>query len=140
MLLELDNITYKLYYEYRLEYSLSSKVISESMTKKIHTNFEEFENELLQDPEIRKEYESLKPKYEMIQRLIKRRNQLRMSQSQLARTVGTRQPAISRLERGDFNNITLSTLIKVAHALDLDLDISLKARRSKIVACSKATA
>jgi transcriptional regulator with XRE-family HTH domain len=70
----------------------------------------------------------------MIQRLIKRRNQLRMSQSQLARTVGTRQPAISRLERGDFSNVTLSTLIKVARALDLDIDISLKARRTKVIA------
>ena len=99
------------------------------MNKKKPTNFEEFEGELLKDPEIRKEYEDLKPKYEMIQSLIKRRNQLRMSQSQLARTVGTRQPAISRLERGEFNNVTLSTLIKVAHALDLDLDISLKTRR-----------
>jgi predicted transcriptional regulator len=104
------------------------------MNKKHTTNFEEFEGELLKDSEIRKEYEDLKPKYEMIQSLIKRRNQLRMSQSQLARTVGTRQPAISRLERGDFNNVTLSTLIKVAHALDLDLDISLKARRMKVTA------
>lgn len=104
------------------------------MTKKTPTNFEELEGELLQDPEIRKEYENLTPKYEMIQSLIKRRNQLRMSQSQLARTVGTKQPAISRLERGDFNNVTLSTLIKVAHALDLDLDISLKTRRSKVTA------
>jgi predicted transcriptional regulator len=102
------------------------------MNKKKPTNFEDFEGELLKDPEIRKEYEYLKPKYEMIQSLIKRRNQLRMSQSQLARTVGTRQPAISRLERGEFNNVTLSTLIKVAHALDLDLDISLKARRTKV--------
>ena len=104
------------------------------MNKKKPTNFEEFEGELLRDPEIRKEYESLKPKYEMIQSLIKRRNYLRMSQSQLARTVGTKQPAISRLERGEFNNVTLSTLIKVAHALDLDLDISLKARRTKVTA------
>jgi predicted XRE-type DNA-binding protein len=104
------------------------------MNKKKPTNFEEFEGELLKDPEIRREYEDLKPKYDMIQSLIKRRNQLRMSQSQLARTVGTRQPAISRLERGEFNNITLSTLIKVAHALDLDLDISLKTRRTKVTA------
>ncbi|MDD5702142.1 MAG: XRE family transcriptional regulator [Dehalococcoidales bacterium] len=104
------------------------------MNKKKPTNFEEFEGELLKDPEIRKEYEELKPKYEMIQSLIKRRNQLRMSQSQLARTVGTKQPAISRLERGEFNNVTLSTLIKVAHALDLDLDISLKAKRTKVIA------
>ncbi len=104
------------------------------MNKNKPTNFEEFEGELLRDPEIRKEYESLKPKYEMIQSLIKRRNQLRISQSQLAKTVGTKQPAISRLERGEFNNVTLSTLIKVAHALDLDLDISLKTRRTKVPA------
>ena len=104
------------------------------MNKKKATNFEKFEGELLKDPEIRKEYEYLKPKYEMIQSLIKRRNQLRISQSQLARIVGTRQPAISRLERGEFNNVTLSTLIKVANALDLDLDISLKARRTKVLA------
>jgi predicted XRE-type DNA-binding protein len=104
------------------------------MNKKTPTNYEEFEGELLKDKDIRKEYQDLKPKYEMIQSLIKRRNQLRISQSQLARTVGTRQPAISRLERGEFNNVTLSTLIKIAHALDLDLDISLKARRRKIPA------
>ena len=104
------------------------------MNKNKPTNFEEFEGELLRDPEIRKEYESLKPKYEIIQSLIKRRNQLRISQSQLAKTVGTKQPAISRLERGEFNNVTLSTLIKVAHALDLDLDISLKTRRTKVPA------
>jgi predicted XRE-type DNA-binding protein len=101
------------------------------MNSKKATNFEEFEAELLQDPEILMEYEGLKPKYNMIQSLIKRRNQLCISQSQLARVVGTKQPAISRLERGEYNNITLSTLIKVANALDLDLDISLRVRRKK---------
>jgi predicted XRE-type DNA-binding protein len=104
------------------------------MNKKQPTNFDDFESKLLQDSEILKEYEYLEPKYEMIQSLIKRRNQLRMSQSQLARTVGTKQPAISRLERGEFNNVTLSTLIKVAHALNLDMNISLKARKTKIPA------
>ncbi len=99
------------------------------MNKKKATNFEEFESELLEDSEVQKEYERLKPKYDMIRSMIRRRNQLRMSQSQLAKTIGTRQPAISRLERGEFNTITLSTLIKVADALDLDLDISLKAKR-----------
>lgn len=96
------------------------------MNKKNGTNFAEFEAELLQDPEVRREYEDLKPKYDLIQSIIKRRNQLCISQSQLAKVIGTRQPAISRLERGEYNNITLSTLMKVASALDLDLDISLK--------------
>ncbi len=110
------------------------------MNKKKTTNFEEFEAELLQDPEIRKEYDNLKPKYDLVQGLIKRRNQLCLSQSQLAKVIGTRQPAISRLERGEYNNITLSTLMKVANALDLDLDISLKVRRTKVMACHKVQA
>lgn len=108
------------------------------MKKKKATSFEEFEAGLLQDSEIKNEYEALAPKYDMIKSIIKRRNQLSMSQSQLAQTIGTRQPAISRLERGDFNNITLSTLMKVAQALDLDLDISLRARNPKVTTANKA--
>ena len=96
------------------------------MVSKKTTVYDEFEASLLENPEIRKEYEALKPKYEMIQKLIERRNKLNMSQTQLAKIIGTKQPAISRLERGDYNT-TLETLFKVASALDLDLEISLKA-------------
>ena len=98
------------------------------MTNKKATNYEEFEAELLKRPGIRREYEALQPKYDMIRSLIERRNQLQMSQTKLAKVVGTKQPAISRLEKGDYNT-TLSTFFKVANALDLD--ISLKVRRRK---------
>ena len=98
------------------------------MANKSGTKYEDFEAELLRKPEIRREYEALKPKYEMIKALIERRNQLRISQTQLAKAIGTKQPAISRLERGD--NITLDTLHRVADALSLDLDISVKARKT----------
>jgi DNA-binding XRE family transcriptional regulator len=91
------------------------------------TNYDEFEAGLLEKPEIRKEYDALKPKYEMIRSLIERRNKLGISQTELARIIGTKQPAISRLEKGDYNT-TLNTFFKVAEALDLD--ISLKARRT----------
>jgi len=96
------------------------------MTNKKATNYEEFKAELLKKPQIRKEYEALKPKYDMIRSLIERRNQLHISQTQLAKMIGTRQPAISRLEKGD-HNTTLSTFFKVASALNLD--ISLKAQK-----------
>ena len=86
------------------------------------TSYEEFEAELLEDPEIRKEYDALKPKYAMIQSLIERRNQLRMSQTKLAVIIGTQQPAIARLENG-VNNTTIGTLFKVANALDLDVEL-----------------
>ena len=95
------------------------------MANKKATTYEEIEAELLKKLGIRKEYEALQPKYDMIRSLIERRNQLQISQTQLAKIVGTKQPAISRLEKGDYNT-TLNTLFKVARALDLD--ISLKAR------------
>jgi len=97
------------------------------MVNKKATNYDEFEAELLKKPEIRKEYEALKPKYDMVRILIKRRSKLGMSQTELARRIGTRQPAISRLEKGDYNT-TLSTLFRVTEVLGLD--ISLKARRA----------
>jgi DNA-binding XRE family transcriptional regulator len=96
------------------------------MTPKKATRYEDFEAELLARPGIRKEYEALKPKYEMIRNLIERRNQLKLSQTQVARIIGTKQPAISRLEKGDYNT-TLNTFFKVADALDLD--ICLKSRK-----------
>lgn len=98
------------------------------MTKKKETNYQEFEAELLEKPGVRAEFEALKPKYEMISSLIERRNQLRISQTQLARVIGTKQPAISRLEKGDYNT-TLRTFFKVADALDLDISLQVRKKR-----------
>lgn len=91
------------------------------MTNNKPTSYDEFEAELLQDPEIRREYEVLKPKYDMIQRLIERRNELHLSQVQLAKKIGMQQPAIARLENG-MNNATVGTLLKVVNALSLDVE------------------
>jgi len=91
------------------------------------TRYENFEAELLNKPEIRKEYDALKPKYDLVRTIIERRNQLQISQTRLARIIGTRQPAISRLEKGD-SNTTLNTLFKVAEALDLDIALSVRSR------------
>jgi DNA-binding XRE family transcriptional regulator len=97
------------------------------MKNRKSTNYIEFETELLDKPGIRKEYDALKPKYDLVRTIIERRNQLQISQSRLARIVGTRQPAISRLEKGD-SNTTLNTLFKVAEALDLEIALSIKSR------------
>lgn len=113
------------------------KQVNSEMANKRATNYEQFEAELLEKPGIRKAYEALKPKYDMISSLIERRNQLQMSQTELASIVGTKQPAISRLEKGDYNT-TLSTFFRVANALDLD--ISLKVRKKKDRIYSKAHA
>ena len=107
------------------------------MSKFEGTNLLDFKKELLEDSKERQEYERLKPKYDMIQRLIERRNQLRMSQTKLAKIIGTKQPAIARLENGD-HNTTVSTLFKVANALDLE--ISLKVREETKVISDRVQA
>jgi DNA-binding XRE family transcriptional regulator len=97
------------------------------MTKGNSTRYQDFETELLNKPGIRKEYDALKPKYDLVRAIIERRNQLQISQTRLARIIGTRQPAISRLEKGD-SNTTLKTLFKVAEALDLDIALNVRSR------------
>lgn len=93
------------------------------------TDFKDLKRELLANPEVRRHYEALKPKYEIIEAIIARRNELSISQRQLARLVGMQQPAICRLERGD-RNITIGTLFRVADALNMDLGIHTRPRES----------
>ena len=87
----------------------------------------DFKAQLLKDPKVRQEYEALEPEFRLIRDILLRRSELNLNQAQLAKLVGTRQPDISRLERG-YGNITISRLCRVADALNADLDISLKAR------------
>ena len=89
--------------------------------------YEDFKAQRLTDLEVRAEYEALEPQFRLIRDILSRRSELNLSQMQLAELVGTKQPAISRLERGD-GNITINRLRRIADALNADLDISLKAR------------
>jgi DNA-binding XRE family transcriptional regulator len=84
------------------------------------TDLKDFKTNLLEDEKTRNAYEALNPKYEIIQTIIARRNELSLSQRDLAKMIGMQQPAICRLERGD-NNITIGTLFRVAQALNLDI-------------------
>ena len=79
----------------------------------------------LRDPGVRKEYEALGPEFELIESIIRRRMELKMSREELAAKVGTGQAAISRLESGNANP-TLASLAEIAEALDAELRIELK--------------
>ncbi len=73
---------------------------------------------------MRQAYEQLGPEFALIEALIARRIEQRLTQEDLARRIGTRQSAISRLERGEANP-TLGFLKKVAAALDASVLVSL---------------
>lgn len=88
-------------------------------------NFNEIKRRLLRDREFRKEYERLGPEFELVRMLIKKRTERGFTQGELARRIGTKQSAISRLESGSYNP-TLALLKKVAAALGSDIEISLR--------------
>lgn len=79
--------------------------------------------ELLRDKRTKKAYEDLGPEFELIQAIIRERIKRGVTQAQLAKKMGTKQSAISRLERGT-HNPSLSFLRKLAKALNCDLHIS----------------
>lgn len=89
------------------------------------TGFKQFKTKVLKDPAVKAEYEALGPEYELVKTIIRERINRGWSQTQLAEAIGSRQPVISRLEQGN-GNPSLSTLQKIAKALNLSLQISMK--------------
>lgn len=89
---------------------------------KTHT---ELKREMLQDPEIRREYERLGPEFELIRSLIEARNRAGLTQAQLAERMGTTQSVIARLEGGR-STPTWSTLRRYAEATGSRLHVTLE--------------
>ena len=86
--------------------------------------YSELKRKALQDPEIKAEYDRLEPEFAIIDSLIKKRLEKKISQTQLAKRMGTQQSALSRLESGNYNP-SLKFLKKIATALDSRLQISI---------------
>lgn len=87
--------------------------------------FKDVFDRAMKDPEIKAEYDRLGPEYEIINALIKKRIAKKISQKDLAKKIGTKQSALSRLESGTYNP-SLLFLKKVAAALDCQLHITIK--------------
>lgn len=87
-------------------------------------SFKAFKKQLLKDPKFKKAYDDLGPEFELIETLIKKRLERKLTQAQLAKKIGTKQSAISRLEQGSYNP-SLNFLKKVTQALNAELQISI---------------
>ncbi|MDP2864071.1 MAG: helix-turn-helix transcriptional regulator [bacterium] len=85
--------------------------------------YKQLKKELLKDKKIKQLYDRLEPEFTVIGMIIKKRIEKGLSQKGLARKIGTKQSAISRLESGTYNP-SLSFLQKVSEALDAKLKIS----------------
>ncbi len=89
------------------------------------TTFKQFKSKALKNSKVKTEYDALSPEYGVIKAIIRERIKRGWSQTELAEAIGSRQPVISRLERGE-GNPTLETLGRIAKALDLSLKVSMR--------------
>ena len=86
------------------------------------TKFQDFLNEELKNPEVKKEYDALAPEYEIIQALIDERKKSGITQKQLSERTGIAQGDISKLENGN-SNPTIKMLQRLASGMNMHLKV-----------------
>ncbi len=91
---------------------------------KAGVSLEDLKAKLMENDEFQKEYEQLKPRYEVVSQIIEARTKMKMTQAQLAKKIGTQKSNISRLESGNYNP-SLDMLVKIANALEKEIKINL---------------
>lgn len=82
--------------------------------------FETVKRRMLKDPEIKRLYDELDMEYKLIEALIKKRAQKKLTQKALAEKIGVEQSALARFESGKVSP-TLSFVKKVTAGLGLRL-------------------
>jgi len=89
--------------------------------------FADFKKKALQNEEVRKEYDVLKPLFAIKKQLVAARVAKGLTQDEIAKKIGTSKSNISRLESLNNNYMpNLATLIKYAEALGMKLDIGFR--------------
>ena len=86
------------------------------------TNFNDFLEEQLKDPEFRREYEALQPERAIIQAIIDARRTSGFTQKELSERTGIAQGDISKLESGNANP-SINTLKRLALGMGMVLKI-----------------
>ena len=89
---------------------------------------EELKKKMLSNPEVEFEYNSQKEEFYLFDELLKARTFAGLTQAEVANRMGTKTPAVARLESGGGNkkhSPSISTLRKYATAVGCDLEIRL---------------
>lgn len=92
--------------------------------------YREHRKELLKNKKVKSEYEKLIPEYELAKSMIEQRLRKKMTQEDVAKKTGMPQSTISRIEGLTHGLPKLSTLKKIADALDAKLVIKIEGKGS----------
>jgi DNA-binding XRE family transcriptional regulator len=93
------------------------------------TKYEDLLAKELKDPEFKREYEALEDEFTLAREVVALRAKHHLTQRELAEKIGTSQPAIARLESGNYKNLSLSFLRRVAKALNAVPEVHLRPER-----------
>ena len=85
--------------------------------------YNELKQQLLQNEEVREEYERLEPEYQVVRAIIAARQEQHLTQQDLADKTGIDRSDISKLENGSANP-SLRTLKRLADGLGMQLQIN----------------
>jgi predicted transcriptional regulator len=80
----------------------------------------------LKNSKFKKEYDALDEEFVLAKEIIKLRKKNNLTQKELALKIGSSQPAIARIESGNYHNVSLAFLRKLASALGATPQIHLK--------------
>ena len=89
-------------------------------------NHNQLKEKALKNKAVKDEYETLKPEYGLLREMLKARNDAGLSQADVAERMGTKPPAITRLESSltsGRHSPSLATLKKYAEAVGCHLEI-----------------
>jgi ribosome-binding protein aMBF1 (putative translation factor) len=84
------------------------------------------------DPKRRQAFEEAVANREVAQRIYELREQAGLSQTELAKRVGTTQSVISRLEDADYEGHSLAMLNRIAAAVERRVEIRFLPRRRRL--------
>ncbi|EQA61976.1 helix-turn-helix domain-containing protein [Leptospira alexanderi] len=91
-------------------------------------DFNSLLNKELKKKDFKNEYDALSSEFTLAKEIIKLRKKRNLTQKDLAEKIGTSQPAIARIESGNYNNLSLSFISRLAKALDAEPVIHLKSK------------
>ena len=93
-------------------------------------NHPELKEKALENGKVRDAYEALEPEFSLLHEILRARQNAGLSQAEIAERMGTKAPAVTRLESSlssGKHSPSLSTLKKYADALNCHLEIKLVA-------------
>lgn len=100
------------------------------MKKKLSTAWADVLDDLKSDPEFKAEWERQTPFRELSAEIHRVRVEAGLTQAELAERLNTSRSTIARMESLDYGKVSFATLVKLAEALNLEVEVKFHRKAS----------